>query len=58
LIVGLAGAVDYERALDLEDSPARIRLGGQLTGQVAVLALLMIGILFYGVSRRFRRTAH
>jgi hypothetical protein len=52
LVVGLAGAVDYERELKWEDGPAHIRLSGQLVGQVAVLALILIGMLIYGVSRR------
>jgi hypothetical protein len=52
LVVGLAGAVDYERELQWHDGPAHIRLSGQLVGQVAVLALILIGVLVHGVSRK------
>jgi len=52
LIVGLKGAVDYERRLNWQDGPAHIRLSGQVIGQIAVLALILIGMLIYGVSRR------
>jgi hypothetical protein len=51
LIVGLAGAVDYESKLNWQDGPAHIRISGQLTGQVAVLALTLIGMLVYGLRR-------
>lgn len=52
LVVGMAGAVDYERALDWLDGPAHVRLNGQLVGQLAVLVLIVMGILFYGLLRR------
>ncbi len=52
LVVGLAGSVDYERELQWHGGPAHIRLSGQLVGQVAVLALILIGVLVHGVSRK------
>jgi hypothetical protein len=52
LIVGLQGAVDYERRLNWRDGPAHIRFSGQVIGQIAVLALILLGMLIYGVSRR------
>jgi hypothetical protein len=51
LIVGLYGAADYERKLNWQDGPAHIRLSGQLVGQVAVAALILLGMLIFGVSR-------
>jgi hypothetical protein len=54
LIVGLQGAVDFERKLNWQDGPAHIRLSGQVIGQIAVLALILIGMLIYGLSRRDR----
>jgi hypothetical protein len=52
LVVGLMGAADYERALDLPHSAAHTRLSGQLVGQLAVFVLILIGMLIYGVARR------
>jgi hypothetical protein len=57
LVVGLAGAVDYERELGELDGPAHTRLDAQLVGQLAVLALIVAGVLFYGLSRRGERDA-
>jgi len=57
LIVGLPGAADYERSLDLSDGPARIRLNGQLVGRLTVLALILLGMLIYGTSRQSGRAA-
>jgi hypothetical protein len=51
LVVGLMGAYDYEREVN-PDGPAHLRLGGQLVGQVAVVILVVLGVLVYGVSRR------
>ncbi len=51
LVVGLAGAVDYERKLDWLDGPAHVRLDGQLLGQSAVFVLIVIGMLIYGLRR-------
>ena len=52
LIVGLAGATDYERELGILDGPAQSRLDGQLVGQLAVSTLILIGMLIYGLSGR------
>jgi hypothetical protein len=52
LVVGLMGAVDYERELGQSIGPARVRFNGQLVGQVAVLILVVTGMLVFGLSRR------
>jgi hypothetical protein len=52
LVVGLAGAADYERELNWLEGPAHIRLNGQLVGQLAVAALIVLGMLIYGLFRR------
>jgi hypothetical protein len=52
LVVGLAGAVDYESRMDWQDGPAHIRFSGQLAGQIAVAALFLIGMLVFGLRRR------
>jgi hypothetical protein len=52
LVIGLAGAADYERALGQMDGPAHTRLEAQLVGQGAVLALIVIAVLFYGLFRK------
>jgi hypothetical protein len=55
LMVGLPGAADYERSLDLSDGPAHTRLNGQLVGRLAVLALIVLGMLVYGTARQSGR---
>jgi len=52
LIIGLAGAVGYENEMDWLDGPAHLRFGGQLVGVVAVSALILIGMLVFGISRK------
>jgi hypothetical protein len=52
LVVGLAGAVDYEAKLDWTDGPAHIRVGGQLLGQVTVPVLVLMGMVIYGLLRK------
>jgi hypothetical protein len=52
LIVGLAGAVDYESKSGWLDGPAHVRVDGQLVGQVAVSALILVGMLISGLSRK------
>jgi hypothetical protein len=51
LVVGLAGAADYERLLDLSDGPAHARLDAQRVGQLTVFVLILVGMLVYGLSR-------
>jgi hypothetical protein len=51
LIIGLNGAADYELLLNIPDGPAHARLGGKLLGQLVVAALLLVGIVVYGLSR-------
>jgi hypothetical protein len=52
LIVGLAGAAAYESKMNWQDGPAHIRISGQVVGQVALLALILIGMIIYGILDR------
>jgi hypothetical protein len=52
LVVGLAGAVDYENALNQPDGPAHLRFGGQILGQVAVILVILVGMLYNGLVRK------
>jgi hypothetical protein len=52
LVVGLPGAVDYESQMNWQDGPAHIRISGQFVGQVALLALILIGMIIYGIRGR------
>ncbi len=51
LIVGLSGAVDYEKALNWTDGPAHLRWSGQLVGILAVAGLILIGIILGSVRQ-------
>jgi hypothetical protein len=52
LIVGLAGAVDYESEMDWLAGPAHVRINAQFVGQLAVMALIALGVLVFVFSRR------